>query len=90
VSGLAALCVSAVFAVGQTGLNSPAVPAPSSALVELEARMPKQWDQSVVEKFSAEVVSLAGSNTLSTADEFYRLAQISIWGSHEYRVARVS
>jgi hypothetical protein len=88
---LAALCFGALLAVSLWGGETPPAPAaPPPTLAELEARVPKDFkDQDMIRNFVGDVVTLAGSNTLNSGEEFYRLAQLAVWGVQEYRVARV-
>lgn len=89
---LAALCLSGAFAVAQSGSATPATPAPVPNLTDLEARLatPQEFaDQKKLFAYLADVTALAGSNTLSSAEEFHRAAKLAELDNNEYRMARI-
>lgn len=91
------ICV-CLAALGFAGLSAdepvatvvPAAPTPT--LAELEARLaaPQEFaDQKKLLAYLADVTALAGSNTLTTAEEFHRAAKLAVLDNNEYRMARI-
>jgi hypothetical protein len=95
VSGLAALCLSAVLVVAQTDATPPAAAAPSPSLATLEslearAQPTKEFtEQKNLMAFVAEVTALAGNNNFESGEEFHRLANVARWDMNDFRVVRI-
>jgi hypothetical protein len=89
---LAALFVSGASVVAQSGSATPAATTTATALANLEARLaaPQEFaDQKKLFAYLADVTALAGSNTLTTAEDFHRVAKLAVVDNNEYRMARI-
>lgn len=91
------LCFSALLlpAIGHADESTPpsTAPAPSAsatALTNLEMRSPKDRnDRSLIPEINAEVIRLAGSNQLSTVEDYSRAARLIQIDMNGFRTARV-
>jgi len=95
---LSALCFSGVSALlvpspGRADQTPPPAASPSSAsaaLTDLEARSPKDWSNPLaIAELNAEVMRLVETNTLQSAEEFYRAAALIYRNLGEFRTGRV-